>query len=50
MLAKEKDKAAGETEKEDTEDKKEVSKNTEKEKKHSFQLPKLPTPVLVAAG
>ena len=50
VLAKEKDKAAGETEKEDTEDKKEVSKNTEKEKKHSFQLPKLPTPVLVAAG
>ena len=50
VLAKEKDKAAGEAEKEDTEDKKEVSKNTEKEKKHSFQLPKLPTPVLVAAG
>ena len=50
VLAKEKDKAAGGAEKEDTEDKKEVSKNTEKEKKHSFQLPKLPTPVLVAAG
>lgn len=50
VLAKEKDKDAGETEKEDTEDKKEVSNNTEKEKEHSFQLPEIPTPVLVAAG
>ena len=50
VLAKEKDKDAGETEKEDIEDKKEVSNNTEKEKEHSFQLPEIPTPVLVAAG
>ena len=50
VLAKEKDKDAGETEKEDAEDKKEVSNNTEKEKEHSFQLPEIPTPVLVAAG
>lgn len=50
VLAKEKEKEAGKTEKEDTEDQKEVSKNTEQEKKPAFQMPEIPTPVLVAAG
>lgn len=50
VLAKEKEKEAGKTEKEDTEDQKEVSKHTGQEKKPSFQMPEIPTPVLVAAG
>nr|WP_317379031.1 PQQ-binding-like beta-propeller repeat protein [uncultured Faecalimonas sp.] len=50
VLAKEKEKEGGKTEKEDTEDQKEVSKHTGKEKKPSFQMPEIPTPVLVAAG
>lgn len=50
VLAKEKEKEAGKAEKEDTEDQKEVSKNTEQERKPAFQMPEIPTPVLVAAG
>lgn len=50
VLAKEKEKEVGKAEKEDPEDQKEVSKHTEQEKKPSFQMPEIPTPVLVAAG